>query len=170
MKDEFAPWRAEYFSRVKSSKCIFCDIAQNPQNDAENFVLFRAKYCFGIMNRYPYTLGEFMVIPYEHIDNIESLNPDIWLEISAIVQKGVAVLKNILNASGVNIGMNLGAAAGAGIAEHIHYHLVPRWERDTNFITTIAYTRVHGVPFMQQYKSLKSEFQRLEREDPIFSK
>ena len=122
------------------------------------------------MNRYPYTLGEFMVIPYEHIDNIESLDTQIWLEMSQIVQIGVDVLKRVLNANGVNIGMNLGAAAGAGIAEHIHYHLVPRWERDTNFITTIGYTRVHGVPFMEQFKSLKDEFQRLSCENTIFAK
>ena len=170
MRDEFAPWRAQYFNRPKQCDCVFCDIANNPQNDAENFVLFRAKNCFGVMNRYPYTLGEFMVIPYKHIDNIESLKEQIWLEMSAIVQRGVGVLKSILNAGGVNIGMNLGAAAGAGIAEHIHYHLVPRWERDTNFITTIGYTRVHGVPFMQQYESLREEFKRLEREDSIFAK
>ena len=111
-----------------------------------------------------------MVIPYEHIDNIESLDTQIWLEMSQIVQIGVDVLKRVLNANGVNIGMNLGTAAGAGIAEHIHYHLVPRWQRDTNFITTIGYTRVHGVPFMEQFKSLKDEFQRLSCENTIFAK
>ena len=169
MIDEFAPWRAEYFSRPKDCECVFCKIA-NENRDSENFMLFRAKNCFGLMNRYPYTLGEFMVIPYEHIDNIESLDTQIWLEMSQIVQIGVDVLKRVLNANGVNIGMNLGAAAGAGIAEHIHYHLVPRWQRETNFITTIGYTRVHGVPFMEQFKSLKDEFQRLSCENTIFAK
>ena len=105
MKDEFAPWRAEYFTRDKSSKCIFCDIAQNPQNDAENFVLFRAKNCFGVMNRYPYTLGEFMVIPYEHIDNIESLNPDIWHKTpSCLLKYTCSICKSCLKIR-INLGV-----------------------------------------------------------------
>lgn len=153
---EFAPWRAEYFSK-KTEGCAFCDIAHSKCDD-DNFVLFRSERCFGVMNRYPYTLGEFMVIPYEHVDNIETLSPETWLEMSRIVQIGVRVLKQTLHATGVNIGMNLGADAGAGIAEHIHYHLVPRWKRDTNFITTIGYTRIHGVPFYEQYKALKNAF------------
>lgn len=158
-KHEFSPWRSEYF-KSKPTKCVFCDIAQNPQNDDENFVLFRAKYCFGVMNRYPYTLGEFMIIPHKHIDNIENLDDEEWSEISKIVKIGVKILKTTLNAEGVNIGMNLGSAAGAGISEHIHYHLVPRWSRDTNFITTISHTRVHGVPFLDEYKKLKNAFEK----------
>ena len=96
-------------------------------------VLFRAKRCFGIMNLYPYTPGHFMVIPYVHTDNIESLDEQTWMEMSAYVREGVKILKRELNAAGVNIGMNLGKAGGAGIAEHVHYHLVPRWSGDTNF-------------------------------------
>ena len=147
----FAPWRSEYFGS-KPSGCVFCAIANEPSKDDENFVLFRAKYCYGVMNRYPYTLGEFMIIPFKHSDNIESLESEIWLEISSLAQKSVAVLKNTLGAKGVNLGMNLGECAGAGIAEHVHLHLVPRWERDTNFITTIGGARVHGVPFGQQFE------------------
>ena len=153
----FAPWRSKYFGK-KSDTCVFCDIAQNPSKDDENFVLFRAKYCFCVMNRYPYTLGEFMIIPYFHTDNIENLQSEIWLEMCEIAQIGVGILKSELSAKGVNLGMNLGAVAGAGIAEHIHLHLVPRWERDTNFITTIGGARVHGVPFLEQYEKLKSAF------------
>lgn len=158
-KHEFSPWRSEYF-KSKPTKCVFCDIAQNPQNDNDNFVLFRFEYCFCVMNRYPYTLGEFMIIPYEHIDNIENLADEIWSEISKIAKIGTKILKNTLHASGINIGMNLGIAAGAGISEHIHYHLVPRWERDTNFITTIAHTRVHGVPFKEEFEALKVAFKK----------
>lgn len=154
---EFAPWRAEYFKH-KVEGCAFCAIAENAAKDDENFVLFRAKSCFGVMNRYPYTLGEFMVIPYAHSDNIEELPEATWREMSELVRLGVRALKETLHAQGVNIGMNLGAAAGAGIAEHVHYHLVPRWARDTNFITTIAHTRVHGVPLAEQYAALKARF------------
>ena len=140
---------------------MFCTIANEPSKDDENFVLFRAKHCYGVMNRYPYTLGEFMIIPFKHSDNIESLESEIWLEISSLAQKSVAVLKNTLGVKGVNLGMNLGECAGAGIAEHVHLHLVPRWERDTNFITTIGGARVHGVPFGQQFDKLKVAFNEL---------
>lgn len=156
----FAPWRSEYFGK-KQSGCVFCNIVQDSSKDDENFVLFRAKHCFSVMNRYPYTLGEFMIIPYFHTDNIESLESEIWLEMCEIAQRGVGILKSELGAKGVNLGMNLGAAAGAGIAEHVHLHLVPRWERDTNFITTIGGVRVHGVPFGEQYDKLKSAFKGL---------
>lgn len=153
-----APWRSEYFSK-KTKGCVFCDVVKHHENDAETGVLFRAKRCFGIMNLYPYTPGHFMVIPYEHVENIESLDEETWLEMSRIVQKGVKILKSELNAMGVNIGMNLGKAAGAGIAEHVHYHLVPRWERDTNFITAISDIRVNGVPFYPLYEKLKKAFE-----------
>lgn len=152
-----APWRSEYFSK-KMSGCVFCDVVKHPENDEKNGVLFRAKHCFGVMNLYPYTPGHFMVIPYEHFEKIESLNDEAWIEMSRFVRKGVEILKRELGAMGVNIGMNLGKAAGAGIAEHVHYHLVPRWERDTNFITSIADLRVNGVPFHPLYEKLKNAF------------
>lgn len=158
-KHQFSPWRKEYF-KSKPTECVFCDIAKNPKNDDENFVLFRFKYCFCVMNRFPYTLGEFMIIPYEHIDNIENLDNETWIEMSKIAKIGVKLLKNAIKAQGVNIGMNLGDAAGAGISEHVHYHLVPRWVKDTNFITTVANTRVHGVPFADEYNILKDAFNK----------
>lgn len=156
MMHEYAPWRDEYYDK-KGSGCPFCDITKND----ENLLLFQAKNCFGIMNLYPYTLGAFMVIPYKHIDNLENLDDEIWLEINKYVKFGVQILKQKLNASGVNIGMNLGVAAGAGIEGHIHYHLVPRWERDTNFITTIGKTRIHGKPFEKQCEIIKSAYDEI---------
>lgn len=152
-----APWRSEYFSK-KEQGCVFCNVVNHPEKDAEAGVLFRAKRCFGIMNLYPYTPGHFMVIPYVHTDNIESLDEQTWSEMSAYVREGVKILKRELNAAGVNIGMNLGKAGGAGIAEHVHYHLVPRWSGDTNFITSIAEVRVNGVPFTPLYEKLKAAF------------
>ncbi|MGG7073396.1 HIT domain-containing protein [Campylobacter sp. 9BO] len=153
-----APWRAEYFSQ-KRDGCVFCEITKEDTKDDELGVIFRAKHCFGVMNRYPYSPGHFMVIPYTHTDKIEELDEATWLEMSEFVRKGVGILKQELNATGVNIGMNLGASAGAGIAEHVHYHLVPRWERDTNFITTIADVRVNGVPFAPLFEKLKRAFE-----------
>ncbi|OSQ26199.1 HIT family hydrolase [Campylobacter concisus] len=151
-----APWRSEYFSAKKDS-CVFCDVI-NSDDDDKNGVLFRAKYCFGIMNLYPYSPGHFMIIPNQHTDKIEELDEQTWFEMSKFVRLGVEILKKELYANGVNIGMNLGKAAGAGIAEHVHYHLVPRWSGDTNFITTISDVRVNGTPFHPLFEKLKKAF------------
>jgi diadenosine tetraphosphate (Ap4A) HIT family hydrolase len=107
------------------------------------------------MNRYPYTPGHFMIIPHHHTDALEALDPNVWLHMSALAQRGVRMLKESFGAHGVNIGMNLGKAGGAGIAEHIHLHLVPRWERDTNFITAIGENRVYSTDFEKIYRRLK---------------
>ncbi len=154
MQYEYAPWRYDYVSK-KVDGCVFCHISKNPSLDEENQVLYRDKYCFVVMNKYPYTPGHFMVIPHFHIDNLENLDTKIWLNISSIVQKSVRMLREGFNTKAVNIGMNLGEDAGAGISEHIHYHIVPRWGRDTNFITTIANTRIYSVDFNKVYKKLK---------------
>ncbi len=151
-----APWRSEYFSAKKDS-CVFCDVI-NSDYDDKNGVLFRAKHCFGIMNLYPYSPGHFMIIPNQHTDKIEQLDEQTWFEMSKFVRLGVEILKKELYANGVNIGMNLGKAAGAGIAEHVHYHLVPRWSGDTNFITTISDVRVNGTPFHPLFEKLKKAF------------
>ena len=151
-----APWRSEYFSAKKDSG-VFCDVI-NSDDDDKNGVLFRAKHCFGIMNLYPYSPGHFMIIPNQHTDKIEELDEQTWFEMSKFVRLGVEILKKELYANGVNIGMNLGKAAGAGIAEHVHYHLVPRWSGDTNFITTISDVRVNGTPFHPLFEKLKKAF------------
>ena len=151
-----APWRSEYFSAKKDS-CVFCDVI-NSDDDDKNGVLFRAKHCFGIMNLYPYSPGHFMIIPNQHTDKIEELDEQTWFEMSKFVRLVVEILKKELYANGVNIGMNLGKAAGAGIAEHVHYHLVPRWSGDTNFITTISDVRVNGTPFHPLFEKLKKAF------------
>lgn len=140
--------------------CIFCQIALNPQNDTLSRVIFRAKCCYGVMNRYPYSPGHFMVLPYEHQECIQSLPEHTWSEMSFFVREGVGILKKALKARGVNIGMNLGEQAGAGIAAHCHYHLVPRWFGDTNFITTIGDTRVCGRDLDEIYAVLSAEFRR----------
>jgi len=152
----YAPWRDEYVTNKKIDGCVFCHISKSASDDEELHVLYRDEHCFMVMNRYPYTPGHFMIIPHHHTDKLEDLDPKTWLHMSALAQKGVALLKNELNAQGVNIGMNLGKAGGAGIAEHIHMHLVPRWERDTNFITAIADTRVYSTDFLKIFNKIKS--------------
>ena len=155
----YAPWRNEYVTNKKIEGCVFCHISFNSKKDATLHVLYRDEHCFIVMNRYPYTPGHFMIIPHSHTDKLEDLDPDVWLHMSLLAQKSVSILKDTLNAQGVNIGMNLGKAGGAGIAEHIHMHLVPRWERDTNFITSIADTRVHSSDFNEIYKKLKASIE-----------
>jgi diadenosine tetraphosphate (Ap4A) HIT family hydrolase len=150
----YAPWRTEYIQNHAIDGCVFCHISEHSTQDKELHVLYRDEYCFIVMNRYPYTPGHFMIIPHKHTDALEGLESETWLRMSALAQKGVRLLKEGFNAQGVNIGMNLGKAGGAGIAEHIHMHLVPRWERDTNFITAIANTRVYSTDFEQIYKKI----------------
>ena len=153
----YAPWRTEYLTGEKIQGCVFCHIAENPDKDDELQVLYRDKDCFVVMNKYPYTPGHFMIIPNHHTDKLEELDSEVWIRMNLLAQKGVALLKDVLNAKGVNLGMNLGASAGAGIAEHIHLHLVPRWDRDTNFITTIGDARVYGTDFDKTFEKLKQK-------------
>jgi len=151
----YAPWRDEYVRGQKIQGCVFCHISTHSKDDEELRVLYRDEFCFIVMNRYPYAPGHFMIIPHFHTDKLEELDPAVWLHMSELAQKGVRLLKEGLNAHGVNIGMNLGDAGGAGIAEHIHMHLVPRWKNDTNFITSIANTRVYSTNFDEIYKNIK---------------
>lgn len=153
MQKLYAPWRDEYVKGERIEGCVFCHISKHTDDESLG-VLYRDEHCFVVMNRYPYSPGHFMIIPHFHTDSLEELDPKVWLHITALAQKGVSMLKNELNAKGVNIGMNLGAVGGAGIAEHIHLHLVPRWMGDTNFITTIGETRVYSVDFDEIYSKL----------------
>lgn len=151
----YAPWRDEYVAGAKIEGCVFCHISTHESEDDESRLLYRDKHCFIVMNKYPYTPGHFMIIPHLHTDKLEELPAETWIHMSGLAQKCVRLLKEGLNADGVNIGMNLGASAGAGIAEHIHMHLVPRWQRDTNFITSIAQTRVYSTDFDKIYEKIK---------------
>lgn len=157
MQHLYAPWRAKCFSE-KTHECPFCVASANADRDGELGVIFRAQFCFGIMNLYPYSPGHFMVVPYAHKEQIQALQIEAWQEMSFFVREGVGILQKALGAKGVNVGMNLGEQAGAGIAEHCHYHLVPRWAGDTNFITTIADTRVCGRDLGELYERLCAEF------------
>ncbi len=152
----YSPWRSNYVSTTNKIKgCVFCHISSNPKDDEILGVLYRDKKCFIVMNKYPYSPGHFMVIPHTHTDKMEDLDEDVWAHISIKAQQGVRLVKDVLNAGGVNLGMNLGKIGGAGIEQHIHYHVVPRWMGDTNFITSIGDTRVYSTDFESIYKKLK---------------
>ncbi len=153
----YAPWRTQYISKEKKpiEGCVFCHIVENTNDDENLGVLYRDEEFFIVMNKYPYSPGHFMIIPNFHTANLEDLDEKVFAKMSSFAQKGVRLLKDVLNAKGVNIGMNLGSAGGAGIAEHIHMHLVPRWGGDTNFMTTIGETRVYSSDMDKVYKKLK---------------
>jgi len=155
LKQLYAPWRENYLNGKKNSSCVFCHISKNTHLDDEGRVLYRDDKCFIVMNLYPYTPGHFMIIPHTHLNSLENLDSEVWIHMNILAQKGVKLLKDTLDAGGVNLGMNIGADAGAGIAEHLHLHLVPRWNKDTNFITTIANTRVYGNDELELFKKLK---------------
>jgi diadenosine tetraphosphate (Ap4A) HIT family hydrolase len=155
----YAPWRDNYVKGEVPEGCPFCHISESTEKDIQNGVLYRDELCFVVMNRYPYTPGHFMIIPHQHIDKLEDLPVENWLHINRLSHKGVSILKRVVGATGVNIGMNLGKSAGAGIAEHIHLHLVPRYERDTNFITTIGDARVYSTDFNDIFQKLRKEWE-----------
>lgn len=156
MENLYAPWRYNYVSEDKIEGCVFCHISKNIE-DEKLQVIFNDASCYVVMNKFPYSPGHIMVIPHFHTDKIEDLSDEIWIAISLRVKQGVKLIKDIMNAQGVNVGMNLGAAAGAGIEQHVHYHLLPRWKGDTNFITTIANTRAYPADFEEIFQKLKKE-------------
>jgi diadenosine tetraphosphate (Ap4A) HIT family hydrolase len=119
-------------------------------------VLFKDEYCYVVMNKFPYSPGHMMVIPYFHTCNIEDLDDIVWNQMSIRVRQGVKLLKEVMPCEGVNIGMNLGRAAGAGIEQHVHYHMLPRWNGDTNFISSIGGTRVYPANFDEIFTKLKN--------------
>ncbi|NQY23261.1 MAG: HIT domain-containing protein [Campylobacteraceae bacterium] len=156
MDNIYAPWRYNYISEDKIEGCVFCHISNNKE-DEKLQVLFHDSLCYVVMNKFPYSPGHIMIIPHHHTSNIEDLSDEIWTTMSLRVKQGVKMLKEVMPAPGVNIGMNLGKAAGAGIEQHVHYHLLPRWNGDTNFITTIANTRAYPADFEAIFQKLKEQ-------------
>ena len=154
MEHLYAPWRYSYVSEEKIEGCVFCHISKNI-DDEKMQVLFSDEYCYVVMNKFPYSPGHMMVVPFFHTSNIEDLQDDVWMQMSKRVQQGVKLLKEVMPCEGVNIGMNLGRAAGAGIEQHVHYHMLPRWNGDTNFISTLGGTRVYPASFDEIFKKLK---------------
>jgi ATP adenylyltransferase len=160
MQNIWAPWRAEYFLNEKPKDCIFCskssqkDLSGNPSNDAANYLLIRERTCFAILNAYPYTGGHLMVAPYRHTGELNDLTDDELKDILILARQCKNHLQMVFKPNGFNIGFNLGTAAGAGIAEHLHLHVVPRWDGDTNFMTVLSDSRVVSEGLKQTYDKL----------------
>jgi ATP adenylyltransferase len=154
----WSPWRYAYIksdSPTSSSGCVFCDILANGLSDEENFILTRGEYNFVILNIYPYTSGHLMVVPFEHVGFLENASSSSTAEMMEIVSRCQAAISSVYEPDGINIGMNLGKAAGAGVAEHYHMHLLPRWVGDVNFMTAIGQTRTIPETLVDTYKKLK---------------
>ena len=159
MKRLWAPWRMEYILGPKEDECIFCTKPKE-DNDKKNLILFRGKFNFIIMNLYPYNNGHLMVVPYRHTSEIIGITGEEMDENGRLVQRCVEVLKKSFSPEGYNIGMNLETAAGAGIDEHIHMHIVPRWNGDTNFMPVVGETRVMPQHIEESYNILIKAFEQ----------
>jgi ATP adenylyltransferase len=139
----WTPWRYAYVTGAdKPTGCIFCDAIDDRGDDQDRKIVYRGQHCFIILNTYPYTPGHIMVVPYAHLDELRKLPAEAAQEMMALTQKMEGVLRELYRPDGVNLGMNIGKAAGAGVAGHIHMHVLPRWVADANFVSVIGETRM----------------------------
>ncbi|HEX2951239.1 MAG TPA: HIT domain-containing protein [Armatimonadota bacterium] len=154
-----APWRMEYIENADKPKggCIFCD-KPCEDCDAKNYIVYRGERCFIILNAFPYNNGHLMVIPYQHTSTLADLPPETQLEMLQLATTATTALTRVMKPDGFNLGINIGRAGGAGIAEHLHLHVVPRWVGDTNFITTIGNTRVLPESLERTWEKLRRAF------------
>jgi ATP adenylyltransferase len=158
----WSPWRYDYLASggKKPPSCVFC-IDEDRARDPERLIVFRGNHNFIILNLFPYTCGHVMVAPYEHLDTPASAKAEQLTEMMQLSQRMLSVLKRLYGPEGFNLGMNLGTAAGAGIREHFHLHVVPRWAGDANFISVIGETRVLPEELSTTYNRIKAELANL---------
>ncbi len=154
----WTPWRSTYIrEKHGGSQCIFC-AAVNSTADEESLIVHRADYCFVILNRYPYTTGHLMIAPYEHVSRLLQVHRQVTAEMMNMARLAEQILEEVYRPHGLNLGMNLGEAAGAGIEQHIHLHVLPRWMGDANFMSTVGQVRVMPEDLAETYKKLKPMF------------
>ena len=152
----YSPWRKVYFQRDKTDPtCVFC-AALESEDSPENLIIHRGERVYVILNLYPYSSGHLMVVPYQHCQELAELPQETLEEMICTASKAVALLKSIYHPQGFNLGMNIGAPGGAGIAGHLHMHVVPRWSGDANFISVIGQTRVLPETLEETYERLKA--------------
>jgi ATP adenylyltransferase len=157
MKYIWAPWRIRYVRSEKPKGCILCDKPKE-NKDAENYILYRGKLNFVMLNAYPYNPGHLMVVPYRHAASLVELTEKERNEHYALVTRGIEVLQAVFTPAGFNIGANLGKVAGAGIDDHFHSHIVPRWNGDTNFVPVLSDVRVIPQALQDTYQDLAGKF------------
>ena len=154
----WAPWRATYVSEKSNPNlCIFCEAAASPDDEA-NLVVYRGRLSYVILNRFPYTSGHVMIAPFAHVSRLGQTDEETAAEIMQLSRLAEQVLEAVYKPDGLNLGMNLGEAAGAGIQQHIHMHLLPRWRGDANFMTSVAETRVASEALEVSYAKLQRAF------------
>jgi ATP adenylyltransferase len=156
----WSPWRYRYATRTaleNAGACVFCEKQRSPL-DEENLIIYRARANFVVVNLYPYTSGHIMIVPYAHVASLEECAEETATEMMTLARRGEAIIRRIYRAPGMNIGFNIGEAAGAGVAGHLHMHLVPRWAGDANFLTTIGETRVLPEDLHETWSRLREAF------------
>ena len=153
----WAPWRMKYIEGIDTDddgECIFCSKPEEDNDDA-NFIVHRGKTCFVVLNIFPYNNGHLLVVPYRHTCELSDLDNETVLEMNSLTATIVETMKETMRPDGFNIGMNLGRSAGAGITDHLHIHIVPRWNGDTNFMPVIGGTKVISESLEDNYRKLK---------------
>ncbi len=163
MERLWSPWRHAYIAAAgaemaEGAGCILCEVQKNPDDDEKNFLLYRASHNFVILNLYPYISGHLMIAPYAHLGEFDSAPKDATDEMMDLAKRCQTALREVYHPQGLNIGMNLGRAGGAGIPDHIHLHIMPRWTGDTNFISTVGETRVLSEDLPTTYRKLREKF------------
>ena len=157
----FAPWRMEYITRGDLEEgCLFCRVLSE-EDDRKNLLLFRGGLVSVVMNRYPYTNGHLMVFPNRHIGDVKEVTSKEASDIFRFVSHCVKILKETVSPSGFNIGMNIGRSAGAGVVDHLHIHIVPRWDGDTNFMPVVSSTKIISEALEATYNKLLPKFKKL---------
>ena len=159
----WAPWRLEYVgaphNKDAEGKCIFCEFPLRNEDD-KHHIFLRRKHCFGMLNRYPYNNGHLLIAPYAHIAELFSMDDETILDIMHSVRDCIEAHKKLMSPHGFNVGLNLGSAAGAGISGHIHWHIVPRWEGDTNFMPVTGGTKVIPQSLGKMHEMLSVYFNK----------
>ncbi len=165
MKNLWAPWRMAYIApKTPQQGCIFCIQSTGEEHDAEHYILHRGEHCFMMLNRYPYSSGHLMVVPYQHVGTIEKLDAATLAELMGQAQLALRALRLAMKPDGFNMGINEGKVAGAGFADHAHLHIVPRWEGDTNFMPVLADVKVMPEHLDTVYQQLKQVLATLKDE------
>jgi ATP adenylyltransferase len=159
----WSPWRYEYIASggaadSEYSDCIFCSLRDDPDKDEANFVIHRANHNFVVLNIYPYISGHLLIVPYEHVGELDAATKQTTDELMDLTKRCQTALREAYQPAGFNIGMNLGKSAGAGIVDHIHIHILPRWTGDTNFMSTVGNTRVIPEDLATTYQKLRAKF------------
>ena len=163
MENLWTPWRMAYIKRDRSAggDCVFCKMAGNPADDVAEYVFARSLHSFATLNKYPYNYGHVMILPLAHVSTPEDMKMDALTDMMRMANRTMTALRELAQPQGFNIGANIGEAAGAGIAAHYHFHIVPRWQGDANFMTSIAKTRTIPETLDNLYHDLKTTWDGL---------